>query len=299
MKNGIFYNSKKSQCSIYESGLMCYNALKQSNKYTLDYTEDWFIDNMYDFAIFNQHQCVNNWITQGVLKKFNGKKYCIVLEVGEKDDIMPYTPKIFDHYIVIDPTVEEKNNISAFPRPLEDFTNNYKESAIPIIGSFGFVTVDKRWDEIIHLTNELFDEAIIKINLPAGTHVPDSEKIAYQIISYLQSLPKKKNIHLELTTNYMEKNDLINWCAQNTINYFPYYRNLHGLAATTDQAISSGRPLLVTNNKTFRHILKYIKPYPEINLKDAISENYAGVLKMKDDWSIENFYKKFEKLEDL
>ena len=62
------------------------------------YTEDWFIDNMYDFAIFNQHQCVNNWITQGVLKKFNGKKYCIVLEVGEKDDIMPYTPKIFDHY---------------------------------------------------------------------------------------------------------------------------------------------------------------------------------------------------------
>ena len=78
MKNGIFYNSKKSQCSIYESGLMCYNALKQSNKYTLDYTEDWFIDNMYDFAIFNQHQCVNNWITQGVLKKFNGKKYCIV-----------------------------------------------------------------------------------------------------------------------------------------------------------------------------------------------------------------------------
>ena len=37
---GIFYNSQKSLCSIWESGKMCYDALKKSNKYNLDYSEE-------------------------------------------------------------------------------------------------------------------------------------------------------------------------------------------------------------------------------------------------------------------
>jgi hypothetical protein len=34
MKTGIFYNSSTSACSIFESGKMCYEALKGSSKYT-------------------------------------------------------------------------------------------------------------------------------------------------------------------------------------------------------------------------------------------------------------------------
>ena len=37
---GIFYNSKKALCSIWESGVMCYETLKQSKEFELDYTED-------------------------------------------------------------------------------------------------------------------------------------------------------------------------------------------------------------------------------------------------------------------
>ena len=37
---GIFYNSKKSVCSIHESGIMCYNILKKSSKFILDYSEE-------------------------------------------------------------------------------------------------------------------------------------------------------------------------------------------------------------------------------------------------------------------
>ena len=33
---GIFYNSVKKLCSIWESGRMCYEALKNSNAYVLD-----------------------------------------------------------------------------------------------------------------------------------------------------------------------------------------------------------------------------------------------------------------------
>jgi hypothetical protein len=71
---------------------------------------------------------------------------------------------------------------------------------------------------------------------------------------------------------------------------------LAGLSAVTDQAISSGRPLFVTNDRTFRHIHKYINCYPYIGIKKAIENTQEGILKMKEDWSSKNFLIKFEKI---
>ena len=69
-----------------------------------------------------------------------------------------------------------------------------------------------------------------------------------------------------------------------------------GLAAVTDQAILSEKPLLVSDDITFRHIHKYIDCYPNIGLKEAIEKTKTGVLQMKQDWSSENFLEKFEKI---
>jgi hypothetical protein len=297
MIRGIFYNSEKAQCSIYESGLMCYNALKQSDNYILDYTEEQVLYVDYDFAVFNQHVAVNNWMTNGILNEYKGKKYCIVLEVGQDDELMPLTPKIFDAYIVIDPSITDHSNVYGFPRPIEYYqTDSYIDRGYPTIGSFGFATDGKRWGEIIELAQQDFDTALVKINIPFATYVTDSWQRTQNIMLDIKSRIKKPGIRVELTHDYMNKEQLVRWCSRNTINYFPYYRNMHGLAAVTDQAISAKRPILVTTNPTFRHLFKYIKPYPNISLKDAIQENYQGVLKMNDDWSPANFCKKFESI---
>lgn len=92
----------------------------------------------------------------------------------------------------------------------------------------------------------------------------------------------------------MTKDQLINWCSQNTLNCFLYDRNMPGLAATTDQAIIAGRPIAISNNETFRHLLVYLPPYPESSLKQAIETSVQGVKKMQTDWSPENFARKFE-----
>ena len=68
---GIFYNSQYSLCSIWESGKMCYNALKKSDKYTLTYSENSTLDFSFDFAIINQHFTVNNWLSEKLVKQFN------------------------------------------------------------------------------------------------------------------------------------------------------------------------------------------------------------------------------------
>ena len=106
----------------------------------------------------------------------------------------------------------------------------------------------------------------------------------------------KKGIEVIVTNEYMTKEELINWCSQNTLNCFLYNRNQPGLSATTDQAISSGRPLAISNNPTFRHIHPYIKPYPYQSLKESINHSQSQVLKIQNDWHPLNFARQFEKV---
>lgn len=301
---GIFYNSQKSLCSIYSSGIMCYDVLKNSTLYTLFYSEKQGggIDYTSDFIVVNYHPVVCKWIKETDLKTYKGKTFCIVTEVGlYTNDVAPVTPKIFDHYIIIDPTVKEKNNIHAFPRPLiECIVPPYIPKTIPIIGSFGFATEGKNWGQIIEKVFHEFDEAIIRFNIPKATHVPNSiyNKIINEIKSASRILRCKPKIKFELTFHsFQTQQDIVNWCAQNTINIFLYNRpHVTGLCAVTDQAILSERPLLVSNHATFRHIHPYLQCSPNITIKKAIETTQQGVLCMKNDWSSKNFLNKFERI---
>ena len=69
---GIFINAQKANCSIYESGVMVYQCLKLSDKYSLDYME---IDphnlelNKYDFYFFNYHHSTMNFIDTKTIRQ--------------------------------------------------------------------------------------------------------------------------------------------------------------------------------------------------------------------------------------
>lgn len=300
---GVFYNSQKALCSIYSSGVMCYDILKNSSLYDLSYSEQQggLIDYSTDFLIVNYHPAVCSWISQNDLNKYKGKTFCIVTEIGlYSDDLAPVNPKIFHHYLLIDPTIQETHNIHAFPRPLMAcHTPVHVPPPVPIIGSFGFATNGKNWEKIIDLVYEEFDQAILRINVPKATYVPENiqnEIIQNEIMEPSKKLKEKPGIQFEFTShNFETQQDIVNWCAQNTINVFLYNRpNATGLSAVTDQAIIAERPLLVSNNPTFRHIHSYIKTYPEIGIRDAIETTEPGVKTMKQQWSVSNFLNKFE-----
>ncbi len=291
---GLFINSKQANCSIYESGIMCYNALQKSKLYTIDYSEESILDS-YDFYVFNYHYIVLNNINKALLLQLPGLKMAIVTEVAENNPLI-YTPDIFDLYLVIDPSIKETDKIYAFPRPLEEFNNTSIIKNDIIIGSFGFLTDGKRFDWVIDAVENEFDFATIRFNFPRGTYVqPATYNKNYEIICN-RANSVKNGIKVEITTDYMDKNELIEWCSQNTLNCFFYDRQIPGLSAVTDQAISSGSPLSVNNNSTFRHILKYIKPYPDWSLKYSIENSKNIVNQIKIDWSSDAFYKKFESI---
>ncbi len=293
---GLFINQIKANCSIYESGVMCYKALKYGEKYSLDYLETNTSNNIditsYDFYVFNWHFVTTSFLTEQFIKTIKKPKFTIVTEMLPNNPFIRM-PKMFDKYLVLDPTQTKTDLVIPMPRPLEEFNEDvYTEADGVVIGSFGFATPGKQFDLLVRLTSNEFDKAKIKINLPVGHYVDSSAHIS--LAAQLREIPVKSGISLHITHDFMDKTELIKWCASNTINVFLYNRNLPGLAAVTDQAISAKKPLLVSDNSTFRHIHSYLGSYPNQTILDAINNSKEGVLKMYEDWHPRNFGVRFE-----
>jgi hypothetical protein len=302
---GLFLNTTQANCSIYESGKMIHKSLMLSSKYDLDYLEvdenSRPIPTKYDFYAFNYHYIAMRWLDTRSIRRLPGIKTTFVLEVLPNDPFV-LCPKDFDAYCALDPTMNVADQkVYPFPRPLDIPTRitPYRTSAIPVIGTFGFATLGKGFELVVDAVNREFDKAIIKINMPSGTYT-DAHFWKLHRRNYADHLSElcervaRKGIQVIVTRDYMTKEDLVEWCSQNTLNCFLYNRNQPGLAATTDQAISSGRPLAVSMNETFRHIHAYLKPYPFQSLKESITLSQSHVLRMQKDWAPQNFAIKFE-----
>lgn len=300
---GLFLNTEKAICSIYESGKMSYDCLVRSENYSLDYVElsneNREIDLNYDFYIFNYHFVQMRWLDTRFVKKLPGFKVTIVLEVSQNSPFDCVPKDDFDAYLVLDPTCKHfLNNVYAFPRPLEvtaHGTTGYTEGEIPVIGTFGLSFVEKGFEEVVKAVNQEFDAATIRINVPNSTNI--TPKIVNDFKSLLTSLDLKNEIKVVLSNHYFNKEELIDWCAGNTLNVFLYNRRIgNGLSTTTDQAIASGRPLAISTNPTFRHIHSYIKPYPYLSLKESIESTAPIVKKIQEDWSPLKFVSRFEEV---
>lgn len=323
---GVFINTAKAVCSIYESGRMVYNCIKESGNYTLDYFSLDMLDvpalavegrikpidgvqcdrpdhlGDYDFWVFNWH-----FITMAPhldpesIRRLTGRKFTIVLELEPGNPLKLVPPGIFDGYIALDPAAPATDGIFPFPRPLEGDPRNPDSSSrdVPVIGSFGFGTPGKGFELLIEAVNQEFERAVVRINVPKGTYVSTDVIHCQDYSKYIASLCKKlakPGIDVRFTHDYLSPEALVNWCADNDLNCFMYTRRQTGLSATTDQAIMSGRPLLTLSNDTFRHIHRYIPPYPATSLRQAIETTVPMVGRMQRDWSRASFCETFQRM---
>lgn len=304
IKRGLFLNSFKSACSIYSSGQHIYDILKDSDKVNLDYSEEhnWntIWSTSYDFIVYNQHFQVNNWLTRETINEFQGPVFCIVTEVAFIGDPHSRSPNWFTHYIVLDPSITETETVHAFPRPLLnirtiDNVDDIKHD-IPIIGSFGFAGAGKEWNKIVEAVEKDYDKAIIRVNIPYATHIPNNQQCIDAAFQSMRDAVTKQGISLNLTSEYMSEKDLVSWCSQNTLNCFIYYRAGivgSGLSAVVDQAISAKRPILFSADPPFRHVHAYMQPYPIVGVKYAIEHHMKIVQQLAIEWDPQVFRMKF------
>jgi hypothetical protein len=308
MPKFLFINTRAANCSIYKSGQQLYQALRGSDNWALDYVEINELDlpalhagklvcqglDMpdYDLYLFNYHDITMRGI-EGVrseeFHKLPGQVYTMVLEVEPNNPLSRVFSDDFDGYLVLDPTLNyDHPRFHAFPRPIAPaLVADYVEPEIPVIGSFGFATQDKYFDRVVAAVAREFAEARVRINIPRATYA-DANDQAFDEIQRQCQAAARPGIEVEFTREFFTDQQLIEWCAANTLNCFMYDRRMPGLAAVTDQAIASGRPLLVSSNETFRHIHVYQQPYPLMTLREALETGAAAVQNMQQDWSWES-----------
>lgn len=281
---------------------MIYNTIATSTSYKIDYLEvsksqmNVYDYSGYDFYIFNWHHNTLP-ISSSVINKIKGLRIGVLLEVGQAE-LRPFMPEdMFDTYIVLDPTKSKSGKYYPFPRPLEKVYSLLPllSDDVPVIGTFGFLVPGKNFGEVLQQANNLKTDCILRMNFPdaAFTGVPFSA--VKEFASRLHNF-KSKNVDLRITHEYMTKPELIRWCSQNTVNVFPYYRNLPGLSAVTDQAVVAGRGIAITDCDTFRHLHKYISYFPKESYLELSKSTIPGVKQMQEDWSNDKFVAKFEEL---
>jgi hypothetical protein len=280
---------------------MIFNAMR-SDDYNLEYmevsrehmnTRDY---GDYDFFVVNWHHNTLP-IASSTIAKLRGLKIGIVLEVGPLEQRPFMREDMFDAYMLIDPTKDVRGKHYPFPRPLEKAVELLPllSDDIPVFGTFGFLVPGKNFGEVLQQANDYKKPCILRMNFPNASFTGQSPEIAREF-SRRMHIFKNGNVDLRITFDYMSKPELIRWCSQHTLNVFPYYRDLPGLSAVTDQAIVAGRGIAITNCNTFRHMHKYISFYPEQSYIELSKSTLDGVKQMSIDWSNENFVTRFKEL---
>jgi len=302
---------------------MVYSCIAKGDGYTLDYYSTDMIDlnalaskrrvqlrsplsaNVappqphYDFWVFNWHfYTMAIDLDPSVIAALAGPKFTVVLELAPGDPLQLVPAGVFDAYIALDPGAIANGSIYPFPRPLDGDprVTPVTPRDVPVIGSFGFATPGKGFENIVQAVNEEFDRAIVRVNIPAGDHIGSSVIHARDYARHIGDMCRgiaKPGIDVRFSYDFMTADQLIEWCAYNDLNCFMYTRCQPGLSATTDQAIISGRPLLTSSNDTFRHIHQYIAPYPLTSLREAIATTTPMVQAMQRDWSKAAFNARF------
>jgi hypothetical protein len=322
MNNFLYINTRPAACSIYQAGLMIYQSIQNSNRYTMDYASIDELDKdalhagkiirngtdmgTYDAYIFNYHYVTMRemeHIRSEEFHKLPGAKYAVIFEMLPDDPIIgslqySVTNDDFTGYIVVDPTMEYADHrFHNFPRPLAKVqVKPYEHKEIPVIGTFGLAGHGRNLANLVRAVNQEFDKAVIRFNFAPGSFFGDVNGVAKnEVLGECKSIAKP-GVEILLTEHYFSDQELLEWLGQNTLNVFFYARGTSGLSSACDQAIMSGRPIITSADAAFRHIHEYVPAYPETGFVKAIEIGAEKVAEMQRVWNYENCQKRFEEI---
>lgn len=294
----LFINHKKSQCGVYEFGRNIGLALEKSSKHTFLYFECGAETELEAIIkkenpvliIYNYHPSTMAWLNVAITKKYKCPQIGIIHEVtqqvADKAD-----NSLFNFHIAHDPTLLLKNPlVFKAGRLIPRYENKFEPPPVPTIGSFGFAG-KKGQRKIVEMVQEEFDEAIIRLNIPFASFGDRDGAMAKAIADDCRSVLRKPNVKLEISHAFLEESRLLDFLAQNTINLFLYedVGEQRGVSGATDLALAVKRPIGISFNTMFRHVLD-AKPsicVADTAIKTIIANGVAGLEKYYLEWSEE------------
>jgi len=324
----LFVTHKKCQCGVYEFGENVFDSIKSSKKYNFIKAECSDINDLKEhFAkerpiaiIYNYMPDTMPWVASKILRYGiikNNIADIPVPQIGIIHSIMQniadsakqgrkysiYHPelanRLFDFYIAPDSTLLLKNSfVFKHGRPIPKYTNKFSISEKLTIGSFGFAK--KGYEDLIELVQSEFDEAEIKTNIPFAKFGDIDGTKARDIGNDCRKLLRKPGITLSISHDYLDKDALLDFLAQNTINVFLRDNKGRGISSVFDYALAVDRPIAISNSPMFRHILdsKSSISVTENSLKEIIKNGTTPLIKYTKEWTPENLCWEYERIID-
>ncbi len=303
MKTILFLNSIQQQCGVFQYGKRVAHILGMSENYEVQYCE---ITSMaeyhnrimkYDPAgiIMNFHPLTMNWFT-GCSAKPGIKHYCIHHEGSE------HTNLGFQYYLYADSTFRDAGNRYSLPRPLFNdlfFSYQPKSVTVPVFTSFGFGFGNKGFGRVVKTVNDQFDEAIVRLHIPRAYYGDREGQASKGVFPGCYAEVKKPGIKLEITTDFKDDFQLLQFLCESTLNIFLYDDMPgRGLSSVIDYALSVPVPLAINHTQMFRHIYD---AYPPICVEDAtlpqiIERGWPYLNNYRERWSYKAMVDKFEQI---
>ena len=325
----LFVSHPRARCGVYEFGQKITDVLQHSQRYefvrvecsSLAELENFVSETSPDAIIYNFMPAVFPWIAEIIAPKVyrNNIAQIPVTQIGIIHDVTQQVSdtatadrnryllggarvinSLFDYYIAPDPTLLLLNpRVYKTGRLIAPYENRFPLPSVPVIGSFGFGTPGKGFDNIVRLVQEQFDEAVVRLNIPSADFGDREGVHARMIAENCRALLTKPGIRLIVTHDYMDDTRLLDYLAQNTINVFLYEEtNKRGLSSALDNALAVRRPIAVSDASMFRHVFD-VEPSVRVSkndLKSIIHNGFAPLQSHYDDWNAENLLWEYERI---
>lgn len=333
MKTVLFVNHTPKQCGVYQFGKDIFKPISASSNFSFIKAEVESLKELKsaiheykpEIIIYNYHPSVMEWVTtkksKGVYKNNIADINCIQLgiihEITQEvaDAAVTKTEyflggsekklnSLFDFYIAADPTLLLMNPLVYKTGRLVPTYNIEKNKpkahgTIPIIGSMGFATPNKGFEELVKKVQEEFDTAIIKLNIPSAYFGDTLGENARKIADNCKQIITKPGIELQISFDFLDEQNMLDFLAGNDLNAFFYQdKGGRGLSSALDNALAVHRPITVTNCPMFRHILS-ARPsvcIEDNSLKTILGNGFAPLQQFADEWDSENLLWEYERI---
>lgn len=329
-KKVLFVSHKKAQCGVYEYGKTITDVLQNSKNYqfirvecsSLDELRTAIENNTPAAIIYNYHESVLPWVATKIgphchrnnIASIHIPQIGIIHEITQHiadtatnyrkrflfDGVSNLSNSLFDFYIAPDPTLLLLNPVVyKTGRLIPSYQNNFPLPSKPVIGSFGFGTPKKGFEQIVQLVQREFDEAIVRFNIPSADFGDKDGISARTIATKCKDLISKPGITLIVTHDFMDNKTMLHFLAQNTINVFLYEdKSGRGLSSALDIAMAVQRPVAVSDAVMFRHVFD-VDPsicVTKNNLKTIINNGFAPLQKHYNEWNTDNLLWEYERI---
>lgn len=303
----LFVNFAVSNCGVHQYGENLFSVLALSKRFGFEYADIRSLQDL-DLAvelgsfvavIVNYHPQTLPFIHVDMPRRYAIPCIAVMHEMTQIEaDSMP--KGIFQYYVMGDPTLRQ-NNEYVFPtgRIIPHYENKNPPPEIITIGSFGFSVGSKGFQRLVDAVQEEFDEAIIRINIPANGIIDQNGADARRQIDLCRARLWKRGIQLKGTHEFFDKAKLMDFLAANTLNAFLYdYIPKAGISSATDHAMAARRPIAITRSIMFRHLHDLEPPITIENsrLKEIIRNGTRPYDHLLREWSPNSICLRYEEI---